>query len=130
MEKTNAKTIMLVDDDSFLLDMYAMKFKARGWDPITLSNSEEALNKLREGYEPTVLVVDIIMPKIDGIAFYKEVKSKNLAKSSVKIVLTNQGEKADLDKVADLGLDGYIIKALNTPTEVVEKVLSISSNKS
>jgi CheY-like chemotaxis protein len=127
-EKKN-KNIMLVDDDAFLLDMYATKFKKEGWETFVVTDPEKAFEKLKEGFDPDVLVIDIIMPKIDGIELYNKIFSEKLASKAVKVILTNQGESQDLEKVKHLDIDSYIIKALNTPSEVVSKVIGLYNKK-
>jgi CheY-like chemotaxis protein len=120
--------IMVVDDDKFLLDMYSRKLQKNGFEVVVSVGSEEALNKLKDGYRPEILVFDLIMPKIDGINLYKTINEEGLSPDSVDIVLTNQGQPEDLEKVKDLGIDGYIVKALYTPTEVMEKIKEIYKN--
>ncbi|HMP67284.1 MAG TPA: response regulator [Candidatus Paceibacterota bacterium] len=122
--------IMIVDDDKFLLDMYARKFSQKNYDPHTTVGPEEAIEKLKsKEFEPDVLLFDLIMPKMDGIEMFKIIKAQNLSPKSINIILSNQGQQTDLDKVKDLGVDGYIIKALHTPTEVVEQVTEIFNKK-
>lgn len=123
-ESKNTK-IMIVDDDKFLLDMYSRKFTQNNYDVNVCVGPEDCLEKLRSGYRPDILVLDLIMPKMDGIELFKTIAAEKLSPSSKNIVLTNQGQQSDLDKVKDLGIDGYIIKALHTPTEVVEKIKEI-----
>jgi CheY-like chemotaxis protein len=121
--------VMIVDDDKFLLNMYALKFKANGYDIDTACGGEEALGKLRSGSKPNVLITDLIMPKMDGFAFVEEVKKSKLAEEATIIVLTNQGQSADIDKAVSLGVDGYIVKATTIPSEVVEEVKNIHAKK-
>ena len=60
------KKILIVDDDEFLLDMYVLKFKESGFDVIACRGGEETLKKIREGLKPDVMLLDIVMPAIDG----------------------------------------------------------------
>lgn len=119
--------IMIVDDDQFLLDMYSMKFKKRNYEVMLSLGPEDCLTKLREGYKPDVLIVDIIMPKMDGIELIKQVKKENLVKDVAIMVLSNQSTESDMNRAKEIGVDGYIIKALFTPSEVVSKVEEIYS---
>jgi CheY-like chemotaxis protein len=114
--------IMLVDDDNFLLDMYAKKFDNNGYDTTVCSTPVECIDKLKDGFVPDIFITDIIMPEMDGVELLAKIKEEGLIPDVKKIVLTNQGQEEDIDKVKELGISGYIVKALNTPSEVVEKV--------
>lgn len=127
--KSNGMKIMIVDDDNFLLDMYSMKFKANGYKVIACVGSDECLAKLREGETPDILVFDIVMPKMDGVALYEEITKANLIPEAVKVVLTNQGQIEDKEKMETMKVDGYIVKALHTPSEVVRMVNDIAIKK-
>lgn len=128
-EEKKGTQIALVDDDGFLLDMYATKFKKENFEVVACSSADDCLSKLRGGLKPDVVLFDLIMPKIDGIEMLKIIKEEELAKDSVKIVLSNQGQQSDIEKVEKIGIDGYIVKALNTPSQVVEKVNEIIKRK-
>lgn len=118
--------ILLVDDDKFLLDMYSLKFKKSDIDVETSSNSAEALDRLRTGGYDVVLL-DIIMPGMDGIELLKKIREEKLVPKAKIVMLTNQAD--DMDKAKALGISGYIIKATTIPSEVVEKVISIYNEK-
>lgn len=122
-EETKQIKIMLVDDDKFLLDMYLLKFKTNGISLETFPESEKALEKLRSGYAPDIILLDIIMPVMDGLELLKTIRNEKLAPSATVIMLTNQPE--EMDKAKELGAVGYIIKATNIPSEVVSEVLDI-----
>jgi CheY-like chemotaxis protein len=124
MAETN-KTALLLDDDSFLLDLYAKKFEQNGFDIVKTNAPDEALEKLRAGYEPTAIVFDIVMPGMDGYGFLETLQKEKLAPASVKIALTNQTQPEDIERAKQLGADGYIAKASAIPSETVEAVLSI-----
>ncbi len=114
--------ILIVDDDSFLLDMYAVKFGEAGYTVDTAKSAEEALTKLREGELFDILLFDMIMPGLTGLDFLEAVRKENLGSDPACIVLSNQGEKSDIESAHDLHVDGYIIKANTIPSEVVAQV--------
>jgi DNA-binding response OmpR family regulator len=123
----NQKKAMLIDDDTFLLDMYAVKFKNNGWDVRACDNAEAAMKVLHDGYIPDAMLVDIVMPGMDGIEFVSAVRKENLAGKSVVIMLTNQGLPDDIVRAKKFNVDGYIIKATTIPSDVLretEKILS------
>ena len=122
MEEAHSKKILLVDDDNFLLDMYSMKFSKAGYQVTVANGPEQALSKLKDVYVPDILIFDLIMPKMGGIELFKKLKQEGLVENTVNIILSNQGKASDIEEVRDLGIHGYIVKALHTPSEVVEKV--------
>lgn len=124
MEKINKK-IIIVDDDNFLLDMYSLKFTERGFDVSAALGSLDLLQKLRSGFTPDIVLLDIVMPSMDGFEVLEVIKKENLAKGATKIILSNRGQKEDIDRGVSLGAKGYIVKATATPTEVVDKVMEI-----
>ncbi len=117
--------ILIVDDDEFLLNMYSMKFKKEGLDVETATGGLSALEKLKNGYVPDVLILDIVMPTMDGLELLEHIKKEKLAVGSIIIVLTNQGAQQDIDRATKLGVDGYIVKASTIPSEVLSEVLKI-----
>ncbi|KKW34871.1 MAG: DNA-binding response regulator, LuxR family [Candidatus Giovannonibacteria bacterium GW2011_GWA2_53_7] len=121
--------IIIIDDDGFLLEMYALKFTQKNFDVLALPGTLEALEKLRGGYVPDVLVVDLVLPAMDGFEFLEVVKNESLAPGAVKVVLSNLGQEEDVDRATKLGADGYIIKASATPSEVVSKVEGMIANR-
>lgn len=123
--ETTLKKILIVDDDTFLLDMYSLKFVKSNFDVSTALGPEIALEKLRQGFEPDIILLDIMMPVMDGFELLENIKKENLALSSIFIFLSNRGQKSDVDRAKELGASGYIVKASSTPSEVIEKVVKI-----
>jgi len=120
------KKVMLIDDDTFLLDMYQMKFKKSNFEVVCCQSAEVCMSKLEEGYMPDVLMFDMVMPVMDGETLIKTIKEKAYAPKAKLFVLSNQGHETDIDKeIKRLGVDGYIVKASHTPSQVVEKVKNI-----
>ena len=121
--------ILIIDDDKFLLDMYSLKFSKGGYDVNTAFNGEEAVTKIKDGYNPDVILSDVIMPVMDGLKFLKTIRDEGLVKTSTVVMLSNQGQNEDIEAAKKLGIDGYIIKALTIPSEVLEQVDSIHKAK-
>src|SRR6185369_13122030 len=90
--------ILLVDDDRFLLDMYSLKFKKNGLDVNTASSSVAALDKLRNGEEFDIVLMDIIMPTMDGIELLKAVREEKLVPNATILMLTNQPDDSERAK--------------------------------
>ncbi len=121
--------ILVVDDDKFLIDMYSMKFAEEGFDVETCFNAKEVLEKIDAGLHPDVCLVDIIMPGMDGFQLVEKLKTEGKCADAVVIILSNLGQKEDIDRGLSVGIDGHIVKASATPSEVVAKVKEVIKNK-
>lgn len=121
-EKNKRPLVVMIDDDSFLLDMYAMKFKKSDYEVMVFTKAEDCVDRLREGICPDVVLCDIIMPGMDGWTFIKKVREDDLIRNSKLIVLSNQGEDEERENAKKFEIDGFIVKAMSTPSEVVKKV--------
>ncbi len=117
----NKRKILIIDDDEFLLEMYSIKLREVGFDIEIRFGALEALEKIRAGFSPDIVLLDIIMPGMDGFEFLNVVKKENLLKNSKIIILSNLGEE-DVKKGLSLGASDYIIKAYFTPSEIVKKL--------
>ena len=115
-------TVLLVDDDKFLLDMYSLKFSQEGFNVIPCFSVNEALQSLRGGAHPDVILFDITMPAQDGFEFLKTMRDEKLAGSAKLIALTNQSNDADRKHAEELGAQKYVVKASMIPSEVVAMV--------
>ena len=116
--------ILIVDDDPFILDMYILKFKEKGFDVDTARDGKTALEKI-DSYDPEVVLLDVVMPVMDGFEVLQELKKRKSASRAKIVLLTNLGQKEDVERGMELGAHDYIIKAHFTPSEVVEKVKSL-----
>jgi CheY-like chemotaxis protein len=128
MEKKNIK-VFIVDDDKFLLGMYSLKFSNNGYEVDTTLGSRPALEKLRAGARPDVILLDIVMPYMDGLELLKIIRDENLAPGAIVVMLTNQSQSSDIDRSRELNVDGYIIKAATIPSEVLHEVEKILESK-
>lgn len=123
------KKILIVDDDGFLLDMYAFKFSQNNFEVHTALGGSEAIKKLKEGLKPDVILMDIIMPEMDGFEMFEKINTEKLSENSAKIILSNKGQQEDIDRGMSLGASGYIIKVNSTPVEVIDNVMKILKDK-
>src|SRR3989344_8042144 len=111
----NKRKILIVDDDNFLLDMYALKFSQNNFEVYTAASGAQAIEKLKGGLAPEVILLDVIMPDIDGFQMLEKMNNEKLSTNSVKIILSNKSEQQDIDRGSSLGVSGYIVKANSTP---------------
>lgn len=123
------KKILIVDDDEFLLDMYSLKFREAGFRVELAHGGGDALKLLREGLSTDLILLDIVMPDVDGFEFLRIAAKENLKKNTKIIVLSNLGQKEDIEKGIALGAEDYIVKANSTPSEVVKKIQSVLEKK-
>ncbi len=119
--------ILLVEDDVILVEMYQAKFELEGHVVRVANNGEECLTIL-ESYIPELILLDILMPKLNGFHVLKEIKKQPTLRQIPVILLTNLGE-AEVDMNQELanalGVNDYLIKSHHTPDEVVDKVVKV-----
>jgi CheY-like chemotaxis protein len=122
-----AYRVYLVDDDKFLLDLYAAKFKNAGHDVTVYGGGEELLAALRKqgSAAPDAILLDVIMPGIDGFSAIEAIRKERLAGGTKIIILSNQGQDTDIERAKKLSVDGYIVKASAIPSEVLAETLHI-----
>lgn len=117
-------SVLLVEDEKMLADMYSMKFNMDGFTTHTAYDGEAGL-KMAQTVKPDIILLDIIMPKMDGFAVLKALRADpSLARTPI-VLLTNLGQDEDMKKGQQLGATGYFVKANHTPAEVVAKVKSV-----
>lgn len=121
------RKILLVDDDSFLLDMYSTKLRETGFGVDIAQSGTEAMEKMRSGSPFDVVLLDIIMTGMDGFAVLENMKKEGFLEKTKVIVLSNLGQKEDVEKAMSLGAKDYIIKAYFTPSEIVKKIEKLFS---
>lgn len=115
--------ILLVEDDQMLSEMYQEKLELEGYKVLGAENGEIALKKARK--QPGLILLDIMMPGMNGFEVLKELKQNMETKNIPVIVLTNLGsESADKDNnlAISLGAESYLVKSYHTPDEVIKKV--------
>lgn len=116
------KTIMIVEDDSFVMDIYETKITKDGMDVIAASNGAEAIKKLEAGAKPDLILLDILMPYMNGLELLKKIKEDEKLKNIPVVLLTNLSQKEEIEEGLDLGAKDYLIKSHFTPSEVMEKI--------
>lgn len=128
-----AYRVYLVDDDRFLLDLYAVKFKSAGHEVSAFASGEDLLTALRKSdlKAPDAILLDLIMPGMGGFGALEVIRKEHLAQGSKIVILSNQGQDSDIEKAKQLSADGYIIKASAIPSEVfAETMRTIESGAS
>jgi len=118
------KKILLVEDDPFLIEIYTTKLKEVGFGVEVALDGESCLKKLEEKV-PDLLLLDIVLPSLDGWEVLEKIKKNPKLKNLRVVVLSNLGQKEEVEKGKKLGVEKYLIKAYHTPSEVVGEIKKI-----
>lgn len=118
------KSILLIEDDSFLIDIYTAKLKDAGFLTEVAADGENGLKKLKDK-KFDCLLLDIVLPQIDGWRVLRELKNNEKTKNLKIIILSNLGQKEEVEKGMKMGASKYLIKSRYTPNEVVEEIKKV-----
>jgi DNA-binding response OmpR family regulator len=118
------KNILLVEDDSFLIDIYTTKMKESGFSVEVASEGDEAVRRAKEEKFDLVLL-DIVLPKVDGWDILRQIKAETKLKDLKVIIISNLSQKEEVEKGMNLGAEKYLIKAHYTPSEVVKEIKDV-----
>lgn len=129
MAEIKNKKVLIVDDDRFLLNMYSIKFKKSGFEVDTALSGPDVLKKLKDGYKPDIILLDLVMPVMDGCELLENIRKEKLVPDAIVIILSNQNQQSDIDRAKNLGVAGYIVKASSIPSEVVAEVIRVVKAK-
>jgi len=124
MAKKKALQILLVEDDAFLANIYKTKFEMEGFKVTVAENGELGLKEANKK-RPDLVLLDILLPKMDGFTVIEHLKEDKVLRDVPVIMLTNLGQKDDVEKGLELGADEYLIKAHFKPSETVDKVREV-----
>lgn len=116
------RRILIVEDDIFIRDIYKVRFEQEGYEVNMAENGIAAMEKMNQGLIPEIILLDIIMPGMDGVEVLKKLKENDQWKEIPIIMLTNISERDKVGEAMDLGVKDYLIKSHFTPSEVVQKV--------
>jgi len=118
------KNILLVEDDPFLTDIYITKLKEEGFSVVVATDGEDCLRKVKEG-KSDLLLLDIVLPSIDGWEILRKIKKDDKLNNLKVVILSNLGQKGEVEKGLKLGALKYLIKAHYTPSEVIDEIKKI-----
>ena len=116
--------VLIIDDETGILKMYQEYLKTSGFEVITASNGQEGLKVAKEN-KPDVILLDIIMPKLNGLDVLKTIKSDPDIKNTPVYLLTNLPEECSGDKAKELGAAGYLVKAQSEPKVIADVIKGI-----
>jgi DNA-binding response OmpR family regulator len=119
------KKVLLVEDDPFLIDIYTTKLKEFGFLVDIATTGQDCLRKLEEE-KFGLLILDIVLPQVDGWEILERIKkereNQKIRKDLKIVVLSNLGQKEEVERGLKLGADKYLIKAHYTPSEVMKEI--------
>ncbi|MEK9152915.1 MAG: response regulator [Patescibacteria group bacterium] len=118
------KKVLIVDDDAFLAGIYATKLEIDGFQVASARDGEEGLKAAAKEL-PDLILLDVLMPKLDGFEVLKRLKADPATKGIPVIMLTNLGQKEDVEKGLSEGAEDYLIKAHFVPSEAVAKIKKV-----
>lgn len=121
--KKKKKKILLIEDEKMLVEMYNKKFIQAGFEVILAFTAEEGL-KLAKKEKPDLILLDILLPKKNGISFMKSFKRKYSISSIPVIAFSNYDDPITIEEARGLGIKEYLLKANYTPEEIVKKIKS------
>ena len=116
--------ILLVDDDRLMVKMYQGKFEDDGYEVAVATNGELGIDKALE-FKPDLILLDIMMPKVNGLEMLKRLKEKETTKKIPVILLTNVGSEEDAKHGLSLGAVAYLVKAHYDVKDIVKKVKEV-----
>lgn len=116
-----AKTVLVIEDDKFLRELIAQKLLKEGYNISEAIDGEEGIKKVKEE-KPDLVLLDLILPGIDGFEVLSQMRADSSLTSIPVIILSNLGQKEDVEKGLKLGAADYLIKAHFTPGEIIDKI--------
>jgi DNA-binding response OmpR family regulator len=114
-------TILIIEDDVFLSELMAKKLEDTGFEVVKAIDGKEGLEKVVT-VKPSLILLDLILPGIDGFEVLKKIKDDPKSSDIPVIVLSNLGQREDIERGFDLGAQDYLVKAQFTPDEIIDRV--------
>jgi len=116
--------ILIVEDDPLISRMYQTVFKFEGFDVDMARNGEEGIERLKKD-RPSLVLLDIMMPKMSGIDVLREVKDDPMTKNIPVVVLTNLSGMKDAETALSMGAVKFIVKSKNKPKQIVAQIKEV-----
>lgn len=117
-------TILIVEDDKFLRELIVQKLIKEKYEVSEAIDGEQGIRKIKEE-KPDLVLLDLILPGIDGFEVLSKMKDEPGLSSIPVIILSNLGQKEDVERGLKLGAVDYLIKAHFTPGEIIEKMKKV-----
>lgn len=122
------ESILIIEDDKFFRDLVSKKLEKNGFEMFLAADSKEALTAL-EKKKPSLIISDLILPGLDGFELISIIKKDEKTKDIPLIVLSNLGQKEEVERAISLGALDFMVKVNFTPDEIVDKIKNVLSRK-
>ena len=116
-----AKKILLIEDEEVMIDLLQRKITQEGYEIRVARNGEEGLAAMKEK-KPDLVLLDIIMPKMEGFEVMEHMQADKDLKKIPVIVISNSGQPVEIDRAQKMGARDWLIKTEFDPQEVIEKI--------
>jgi len=121
-------SVLVIEDDPFILDIIVLKFTNQKWNVTSAMNGEKGL-ELAKSNPPDIILLDILLPGMSGYEALEKIKADEALKDIPVLILSNYGQKEEIEKSLSLGAVDHLIKANIIIDEVIGKVTSIIDGK-
>jgi CheY-like chemotaxis protein len=118
----NSEKIILVEDDPFLHELYRDTLTSAGYSVVSARDGEEGLSLIKINTDASLILLDLMLPKLNGIDVLREIKKDETTKNLSVIILTNLNEEAVIQDALKLGANAYLVKVDYTPQQVIDMV--------
>jgi DNA-binding response OmpR family regulator len=119
-----ASKVLVVEDDAFLLRAYQFKLEKSGFEVKTANNGEDALTALKT-FPAEVVLLDLVMPRKDGFATLQEIRQQERLKDLPVFVISNLGQKEEIDRVMSMGATDCLIKSNLSMEDLVKRIQAV-----
>ncbi len=120
-----SKKVLIVEDDDFLQGLEAKKLTKEGYDVLVASNGEQAFKQIDEHRDINIILLDLLLPEIDGFTILAKIREDNKIPNVPIIVFSNLAEDKDIARANKLGVNDFMVKSNFTLDELVAKLKSL-----
>lgn len=124
MEGEKKEKLLIIEDDRFIAKMYQTKLDLEGYDVEVAENGAVGVEKIKS-FEPDLVLLDIIMPEMDGFGVLEAIRDDDAINSTPVVVMSNLAQEDHLKRAKALGAKDYIVKSQFTPMDVVKKIKEV-----
>ena len=118
--------VLVIEDDTFLRELIVQKLDKEGYEVTEALDGEEGVKQVKT-QRPDIILLDLILPGVDGFEVLRQIKEDDATAKIPVLILSNLGQKEDIEKGMKLGAKDFLIKAHFTPGEIIEKIKKILS---
>ncbi|HEY4509832.1 MAG TPA: response regulator [Candidatus Paceibacterota bacterium] len=115
------KKVLIVEDEQLIGDLLQKKLRQEGYYASVAIDGEAALKQIREE-KPDIVLLDIVLPRLNGFEVLSELKKDEELRQIPVIIISNSGQPDEIEKAKELGVRDWLVKTEFDPREVLEKV--------